>query len=208
MENELKKAKYNYILNSSKVYVLKEGLSGLTIAGLARELNIGEATIYRYFGTRTKLIVKIGVSLWQDTYTILKNNKKCSNAFEDIESFFNIFYKLFVDNKNNYKVIDEFDQMLSKKTISKDLLVEYNDTILKVKRIFDEFYKQGIEDGSVRSDIDPDAFYYSATHMLLGLCKKLATQYQLILCDDCIEETLQIKTGIQMVLKYIKNEEK
>ncbi len=204
----LKQVKFEHILEASKAFVLKEGLSHLTISSLAKELNIGEATIYRYFGTKTKLIIEIGVSLWEDAYQLLNNKKSNKTGYENIKIFYFTFYDMFTLNKNIFKVIDELDQMLSKKSVNDSLLDSYNEVILKVKNIFDNYYQQGIEDNSVNSTVDSNLFYFSSTHMLLGLCKKLATQYHLIPCDECVEDKQQIIEGIQMVLKYIKSEEK
>jgi AcrR family transcriptional regulator len=59
----LKQAKYDLVIENSKNLILKKGINNLTITDIAREIGVGEATIYRYFQTKVNLAIEIDIRL-------------------------------------------------------------------------------------------------------------------------------------------------
>ena len=55
---------------------------------IAKEIGIGEATIYRYFGSKTKLVIEVGISLWEDVFQELSILKINENGYESVKQFF------------------------------------------------------------------------------------------------------------------------
>ena len=68
----LKQAKYDLVIENIKNLILEKGINTLTITDIAKEIGIGEATIYRYFNTKVNIAIEIGINLGRNLST-LKN---------------------------------------------------------------------------------------------------------------------------------------
>lgn len=56
----------NYVLEKAKEVFLERGITGVSMADVAKEADFGVASVYRYFGNRKALIMECAVSVWQD----------------------------------------------------------------------------------------------------------------------------------------------
>jgi hypothetical protein len=108
---------------------------------------------------------------------------------------------IYKDNPAYYKFINEFDAFLvnndNKNTAA------YEAGIIAFKNKFDEIYKLGLKDGSVKEIKDIDIFYYASTHALLGLCKKLADK-DIISQDAKLDKAREIEVLIETILYRFK----
>ena len=66
--------------------------------------------------------------------------------------------------------------------------------------------KQGLADGSVKKVWDLDLFYYSTTHAMLSLCKKLATEAYIVRQDDLTDKRQEVRLVIEVILSSLKND--
>ena len=199
----LKKVRYDAIINEAKGLFLENGIEGVTIADIASHLSIGEASLYRYFGKKQKIIIEAGIILWDEVYNELLKKPVHLTGYENIEAFYYFFLEVFEKHMPFYKFVNEFD-LKAIQGMPLEELREYEETILKFKEVFDRYYDMGIKDGSIKGSIDQSIFYYSTSHSLLSLCKKLATQPQVLEYEQKIDKSSQIECLITVCLQYIK----
>lgn len=202
----LKEAKYEIVVSKIKPIMLKNGVSSLKIRDIAKEVGVGEATLYRYFGNKTTMVIEVGVSLWKDIYHELAKIKKDINGFESVNKFFLYFLDGYQKRSEVFLFLDEFDALMVKENVNKDLLIGYDQALMNVKSLYDYFYQQGIKDDTINPLIDQDEFYYTSTHMILGICKRLAANGELLQSDHTVKDEVQIKLAIEICMNYIKNE--
>ena len=112
--------------------------------------------------------------------------------------------------KNNLKQIkfevtqdkyDLFDSKLAEKGLTKKQFLE--NAIDQYKSAFMKAYEQGLKDGSVRKQDNIDLFYFSTTHAVLELCKKLALK-AVLNQDLAIEKLGEVRCLINIVLNTLK----
>ena len=48
-----------------------------------------------------------------------------------------------------------------------------------------------------------DLFYYSTTHAMLSLCKKLAAEGRIVRQDDLTDKRQEVRTIIEIILNWI-----
>jgi AcrR family transcriptional regulator len=202
--NTLKQAKYNLVISNTKPLMLKKGINNLKISDIAREIKIGEATIYRYFGNKTSLVIEVGVSLWNDIFMELSSLAKQLNGYECVKGFFNFFLEGYESSKEVFVFLDEFDSLMVKDKVTKESLTTYDEALYDVKTIFHESYNKGLEDGSIIDTLNQDEFYYTTTHMILGICKRLASNGAILSSDELVKDIVQIKLALDICLQYIK----
>ena len=81
----------------------------------------------------------------------------------------------------------------------------YESAIDQYKNFYMEAYQLGLKDGSVKKQKDIEMFYFSTTHALLELCKKLAYKKAVLNQDTKIEKDSEIKCLIDIILESINN---
>ena len=204
----LKEARRKAIVEEAKKLYLEKGVEQVTIADLANHLSIGEASLYRYFGKKQVLVVEAAIMTWQEILEKMTNLPMKPTGFENLEDFYGFFLSIFHEHPEFFQFVEDFDALIAKEPLSDQLLTAYEEVILSIKKRFDDFYIKGIQDGSVQCDLDPDIFYFSTSHSLLGLCKKLANRKGLLKYEDRIDKSAQIESLITIFLKHIKGEEK
>lgn len=199
----LKQAKYDLVLENIKTLMLEKSMFDLSISDIAKALEIGEATIYRYFGTRVNLVIEAGISLWKDIYQALLKKKEQTTGFLSLRTFFDFFLTGYKDNQKVFVFLKQFDNLMVVEHVDKQSLKAYDKVLADIKHIYDQFYEQGLQDGSI-NPVDQDKYYYTTTHMILGICYRLAGNGNILNSDEIVDEFEQIELALDMCLEYIR----
>lgn len=200
----LQQAKYDLVLENIKQVMLQKGIETLKISDIAKEINVGEATIYRYFGTKLNLVIQVGISLWKEIYIELSQKTKKENGYDSIADFFHFFIEGYQKKQQAFSFLDQFDSYVIHEHASQEALKAYDEVLTEIKQIFDELFLQGQKDFSINSHICRDTYYYTTTHMILGICKKLSSGGNILPSDEIIKDITQIELALDMCLQYIK----
>lgn len=199
----LKQAKYDLVLENIKTLMLERSIFDLSISDIAKALEIGEATIYRYFGTRVTMVIEVGVSLWKDIHRALLKKETLETGYLSLKNFFYFFLKGFEENKQVFIFLKQFDNLMVAEHVDKELLSTYDKVLADIKLIYDKAYEQGIKDNSILN-VDKDKYYYTTTHMILGICYRLAGNGNILTSDEIVDELSQIELALDMCLEYIR----
>ena len=198
----LKDAKVNFLVDIATDLFMCRSIQDVTIKDIAISAQVGEATIYRYFGKKQTLVVQAAMKLQEivsSGYFRLEDNM---NGYQKLEAFYLSYLNIFDNHKDFYKFLSEFDTYMSVE--NNDVLNTYEEAIDQYKSAFMAAYEQGLKDGSVKKQKDIDLFYFSTTHAVLELCKKLALRA--VLNQDLeIEKVSEIKALIDIFLSALKN---
>ena len=97
----------------------------------------------------------------------------------------NYFNFGFSNNRSVFKFLQQFDNLMLTEKVDKELLSRYDDVLQQIKVIYDEYFKMGLDDNTIKV-LGKDAFYYTTTHMLLGICYRAANQSQILKSDELI----------------------
>lgn len=190
------------IIDSARELFLENSISKVYIADIAKKAGIGEATIYRYFKTKQNLALKVALKEWNTISETFRVDTK-GNGYQRICDFYNMFLKTFIRHRNFFSFLFEFDQIIL--TDSKLNFSDYQNALLKVKNLYDEAYRLGLQDHTVRKTENIDLFYYTTTHSLLSLCKKLAAE-NLIDQNIGITKEDEIRLLITLITQSLKGD--
>ncbi len=156
---------------------MSRSIQEVTIRDIAVSAQVGEATIYRYFGKKQELVVQSAMKLQGIVSSGYFKLDDKLNGYQKLEAFYLSYLNIFDQHRNFYKFLSEFDAYMC--TENKDVLNPYEDAIDQYKSAFMKAYEQGLKDGSVKEQENIDLFYFSTTHAILELCKKLALKADL-----------------------------
>ena len=197
----LKDAKMNFLVDMATDLFMSRSIQEVTIRDIAVSAQVGEATIYRYFGKKQALVVQAAMKL-QDIvssgYFQLDNKL---NGYQKLEAFYLSYLSIFDHHRDFYKFLSEFDAYMSVENT--DVLNPYENAIDQYKSAYMSAYEQGLKDGSVKKQENIDLFYFSTTHAVLELCKKLALK-AVLNQDLAIEKLGEVRCLIDIVLSNLK----
>ena len=197
----LKDAKVNFLVDMATDLFMSRSIQEVTIRDIAVSAQVGEATIYRYFGKKQELVVQAAMKLQGIVSSGYFQLDSKMNGYQKLEAFYLSYLNIFDHHRDFYKFLSEFDAYMSVE--NKDVLNPYEDAIDQYKSAFMNAYEQGLKDGSVKEQANIDLFYFSTTHAILELCKKLALK-AVLNQDLAIEKLGEVKCLIDIVLGTLK----
>lgn len=197
----LKDAKVNFLVDIATDLFMCRSIQEVTIRDIAISAQVGEATIYRYFGKKQELVVQAAMKLQGIVSKDYFKLDDKMNGFQKLEAFYLSYLNIFDNHRDFYKFLSEFDSYMSVE--NKDVLNPYENAIDQYKSAFMNAYKQGLKDGSVKEQENIELFYFSTTHSILELCKKLALK-AVLNQDLAIEKLGEVKCLINIVLDTLK----
>lgn len=199
----MKDFKIEFILQTATSLFMTSGIADVTIKDIADAAEIGEATVYRYFGTKTNIVVASALKLGKETYEAFFDLSKGKTGYDKLEIFYNSYLNVFKKSPSHFYFIKEFDAyMCAHSEISLD---EYEKSLDLFKNDFMNAYKLGLSDGSIKEVKQIEVVYYSTTHALLELCKKLSMKKGVLEQDKSLKKNLEIKCLINIILSSFQN---
>ena len=199
----IKDIRRNYILEHAIKLFCERSISEVKIKDVALYCNIGEATFYRYFPKRSMLVIACALKLSEKMCEYFGSDE-VGNGFDRLSHFYYRFYEIFGDHPEYYCFLNEFDAYCISEEI-KDL-DQYSDNLDYFKERFVAAYHDGVADGSVRELWNLDLFYYTTTHAMLSLCKKLAAESHIVRQDDLTDKRQEVRTLIEIILNSLKKQ--
>ena len=199
----LKETKINFIVDIATDLFMCRSVNEVTIRDIAISAQVGEATIYRYFGNKQNLVMQAAMKLQNIVSEGFFRLEKGKNGYEKLALFYESYYDIYKKHPNFYKFLNEFDAYIAVEQ-SEDMN-PYESAIDQYKNFYMEAYQLGLKDGSVKKQKDIEMFYFSTTHALLELCKKLAYKKAVLNQDKTIEKDSEIKCLIDIILGSINN---
>ena len=195
-----KDLKRDYIIQSAKKLFLANSISSVTIKDISAISGIGEATIYRYFNNKENLAIAVSLSIQKE---ILPNEEVFGDSktgIEQLAAFFNLFKSIFTANPKYFSFISEFDTLYLKDLKNGD----YSISLDNFYDLFISSYKKGLKDGSVKKVDNIDLFYYTSTHSLLELCKKMAFSESHLKQDKQVKKIDETEYLISILISVLK----
>ena len=199
----LKETKINFIVDIATDLFMCRSVNEVTIRDIAISAQVGEATIYRYFGNKQNLVMQAAMKLQSIVSEGFFRLEKGKNGYEKLALFYESYYDIYKKHPDFYKFLNEFDAYIAVEQ-SEDMN-PYESAIDQYKNFYMEAYQLGLKDGSVKKQKDIEMFYFSTTHALLELCKKLAYKKAVLNQDKTIEKDSEIKCLIDIILGSINN---
>ena len=198
----LKDVKINFLVDIATDLFICRSIQDVTIRDIAVSAQVGEATIYRYFGTKQNIVIQVAMKLQGIVSKDFFKLEEGKTGYEKLAIFYQSYYGIFNKHPNFYKFLDEFDAYIS--VDNADATNPYEAAIDEYREFFMQAYELGLKDGSIKAQKDIEMFYFSTTHALLELCKKLANKKAVISQDKKIGRKEEIQYLIDIILKSLK----
>lgn len=191
----------------------EKGIEQTNMTDIAKESNVGVASLYRYFENKNNLVVETGIEAWRQINSKYKDDVDAimSTGLKGIiklENLLNLFYKIFTEERAFVCFLDGFDNYIVNNNVSADSLINYEKEVLKIDPYIQKVYKIGINDHSIKRIKDIDLFIRTIGHTLIALSQKVFIRNKIVTNDSKEKLLDEMKLMIQMIISYAKNKNK
>ena len=191
-----------HIVTEATRLFFERSIYDVKIREVAAKSGVGEATFYRYFTNRASLIVACATLLQETVGAEYFHFEEGGTGFDKLSAFYAAFLKAFKEHIEYYRFLSEFDAYCIAEEVKG--LDQYSEKLDVFKSFFIAAYEQGLKDGTVKAVKDVDLFYYSTTHALLSLCKKLASQGNIVKQDELVNKKAEVTLLRDLILSALK----
>ena len=199
----LKDVKTNFIVDIATDLFICRSIQDVTIRDIAITAQVGEATIYRYFGKKQDLVVQSAMKLQQAVNADFFKLEKGKTGFEKVQIFYQSYLDIFNAHPEFYKFINEFDAFMGGD--DSNVIDPYESVIGQYEKVYMAAYNEGLKDGSIKEQKDVRVFYFSTTHSLLELCKKLSIRKAVLNQDKTEGKSAEVQCLIDIILDAIRD---
>ena len=166
---------------------LKRRIADVRMTDVADAADVGVATLYRRFSTKTRLALTAGTLLWR--------------RFN--ERMLRLYAEGYVENAGFVLFIDDLDGLLVTEGVPLDAVAAYGREVDSFYLIFADAYQLGLQDGSVAREVDFPVFYRSGAHALMGVAQKLA-RGEVIPSDDFSTGAQELECIVDMAVRALR----
>lgn len=172
---EQKEKRKNEILNAARELFITKGLSETTMDNIASEIKITRRTLYRYYKTKEELAFEIEIMLFEELYNFQSKIYKTlvGNGLKKIELFLNEIASYVEANPSIIRFSGVFDFYFTGEYPYLELTNRFKNMISSNDYILEQLIRDGIEDGSIRLDIDPVITGLTISNVLLSLSQRV-----------------------------------
>lgn len=150
-----------------------------TIKEIAKTCGLGYKTMFRYFGTKTALVIAIGEKIWKEYAVKVEEMYRARggddmNAAEELAFFLDCFIDLYRNHKDILRFIRNFETYIRHENVSKEDLGAYNAVVERFARKFHAVYQKAERDGTLKLGLPETEFFPTIMYIMLSAAEKFA----------------------------------
>ncbi len=195
-----KNARIERILLAAFSLFSHNGFDAIAMTDIAKDAEIGVASLYRYFATKDEIAIRTAIWAWENQKKMILPilddsgyyNKK---GIDQLSEIFELFCKLYQSVPDFFRYIYFFDAYVVCQKIDSERLLTYQEVIQSVQIIIGNAIHKGITDGSISSDFkgNEKQLYYSLMHTLFSASQKLSLSGKMLQMDEINNDVQQLR---------------
>ena len=206
-----KSKRINKAIEVSAQMFLHQSIDEVKMTDIADECGVGVATLYRYFGTKTGIAIAAMTHLWNELRDMFSDIFESEvflkqSGLKQLHDLMRMFVVLYEAHPSFMRLLAEFDLIMLKERVPKEMLREYEKSVINFYPVFEKAYLAGLEDGTVREVENIKLFYLSHAHSLMEVSKKLI-QGEILPSDDFSFAVAELETLINSAVCFLKKPE-
>lgn len=201
----------NRILEAAFKLFSEKGIDTIAINDIAKNAEIGVASLYRYYETKDEIAIQTAIWAWKnqknkilpEIENDLFSNK---NGFDQLKFLLNFFINLTETQQEFLRFIYFFDSYAVRQHIEAERMTEYETEIIFVKDLVIKAIKKGLEDKSINDKYknSEDLLYFSMMHSLFSTAQKFSLSSTMLMIDKNSNPSLQLDFLINIILSNLK----
>jgi len=164
------------ILRAAERLFDERGIDRTTMADVIAASELRASTLYQYFANKDEIVWAIlGEVLEEDAARSKKQVEGATNGLAKISALFDFMAEELEKNRARIRFMAQFDAMYARDWPAERLLTlegEFNERGFEA---FRALVRDGISDGSLRDDLDPDLTLHAVFNAVIGAQRRLAS---------------------------------
>lgn len=207
--NELLSGKQNrtqLVLEAAERVFTDKGIENATMQDIANKANIGVATVFRFFPKKEKLIVAVATRKLE---TVLHHFQLVAamplTCLQKLDQLFDHFISLLDQKDNsNVKLLENFESYAAHSTKPLDGIESFNAVHLEISSVFATIIEQGIQDGSIRSDLPIQKTLSTIVNTFGIFARKLSLLKNILVVEPDLVPEEQLAILKHILMSYLK----
>lgn len=197
------------LIDEISTLFLKQGIQPMKMTDLAKETDVGVASLYRYFGTKKNLVILCGIHLWTKTIHLFDNIFE-SNLYQkkdgisQMEDLLKVYHILYTGHRDFLSFLANFDAFCISEHISAAELNDYENNIMNLYPLFEAAYDKGHRDHTIRCKEPIQEVYFTVNHSMMCLAQKMLPENRILSSDKLVDGEQQINLLMKIHLAYLK----
>lgn len=154
----------------------ERGIDRVTMAEITSASGVQPSTMYQYFSNKDDIVWAILGEVWQESGGHTKQNlEDAPNALARITALLESMADELSNNRVKVRFMAQFDAMYARAWPVERLLTLESQIYPGTHQWFSRLVREGIADGSLRSDLDPDLTMQAVMNAVIGTQRRLAS---------------------------------
>ena len=207
---EWKKKKYDQIIEACFKMFAENGIEQVTMTELAQASDVGRMTLFRYFPTKTELVVAISTYKWKEfiewhNSLLSAEEIEMLTGAEYLKFFIYSFLELYRDHKDILRLNYNFNSFLIYQKGTEEQKKPYKELVDTLAEKFHTVYERGMLDGTLNTDIPEQTMFSSIFHIMLAAVTRYAQGLAIVNESDPESELVMLA---DMMLAKFSNQKR
>ena len=194
------------ILKAARKLFFKKGLENTTMDEIAEKAELSKGTLYIYFSSKEILALSIIKETSDILNGILRNavatNKTGINKIKDVTLALTNFFK---EKRKEFQFFRYMDSITASLGSGNNMVQNWKTGVENLVTLVLDIVVEGMEDGSIRKDIEPEKTAFIYSNMILSFLIRLSSHQGIILMSQNITEDEIIETMFKMIIKMLES---
>lgn len=197
------------IITSALDIFVEKGYAQAQMKDIYEKVGIGKKTLYRYFSTKVDLALTVEAriikSIIENIWPINEiESDNTLNAYEKLNKIYNNLLLDFIyTNEKLFKFTAQFEVNVTGIHEELESGRKFTEYIQSIEDFTEKLIIEGQNDGSVRSDINPQRTSITGNNAIMGLAFRIFSREENIISEQ-VHGREMIGYQIDMFLDYIK----
>jgi AcrR family transcriptional regulator len=164
------------ILDAAEKLFVKRGIDRVTMGELTAASGLQPSTMYQYFSKKDDIVWAIvGSIMGKVSARSREADASAKSALDKIIAFLEYMAEELANQRAQVRFMAQFDAIYSQDWPVERLLTLEAQSSNMGSEVFRELIREGIADGSLRSDLDPDLTMQAIVNAAIGTQRRLAS---------------------------------
>lgn len=204
--NESKQQRLLHILTAAETVFILKGIEKTTMQDVAKEANIGIATLFRYFPKKDKMIVAVAAKRIEPIHEAFRSIASTpGTCLEKIERLLDFFIaQLQQPDQASIKFMEDFESYAAHSPEPLADIENFNALYRTISLEFQTIIEDGISDGSIRSDLPIPETLSTVVNVFGLFSRKLSLHNNILTFVSDFTSDQQLAVLKRIVLDYLR----
>lgn len=177
-EREANRRKQQLIQAGFELFSTK-GIESVSMQAVAKQADVGAATMYNYYKTKANLAVAISAYIWKNVWdenleSVGMEQLMRMNAYQLIEHYTNMILQLYKTRPEILRYSGNYKTFIVREGVQRNQLEEHLSALEPIGKLFHIKYEEAKKDKSINTDISEQYMFTTVTLTMLGMAERYA----------------------------------